>query len=78
MGCRLALHIPPITLHAELHTVLHHGKTANLALARFTQQKGARSSFLRIVNALEKIMKEKGLLIVDKVQVEEIRKWTHM
>lgn len=47
----------------EVFTVLERGRKANLALARFTQEKGAKSSFERVVRTLEQVLDGKGLLV---------------
>ena len=36
----------------ELMTVIEHGKRNQLSIARFTQEKGAASSFHRVVDAI--------------------------
>ena len=73
-----ALHIPPLSLAAEVHTLLHHGRRANIAIARFTQEKGAKSSFERVMKALEKLLKERGLVVEDEAVVSEMRKGAGM
>ena len=70
-----ALNIPAVSFATEVHTILHRGRRANMAIARFTQEKGAKSSFMRVVLGLETALRERGLLIEDQAQVEEIRKW---
>lgn len=59
----LALHIKPVSLAVELFTVLHHGRKSNLSLARFTQERGAKSSFGRVVEALESVLTARGFLV---------------
>ncbi len=61
----LALHIRPVSFAIETFTVLERGRKANLALARFTQEKGAKSSFDRVVKTMEKVLGERGLLVED-------------
>ena len=50
----------------ELFVVLEDNKRANLCLARFTQTRGAASSFRRAVDVVEEICGEKGLLVGDE------------
>ena len=61
----LALHIRPVSFAIEIFTVLERGRKANLALARFTQEKGAKSSFDRVVKTMERVLGERGLLVED-------------
>ena len=68
-----ALNIPSLSLAAEFHTLLHCGRRSNLAIARFTQERGAKSSFLRIMEALEQLLKTKGILVEDTKLIREMR-----
>ena len=66
MTDRLAdLHIKPVNFHAYLYCVLEHGRKANLSIMKFTQEKGAASSFYRVVETLEKVFNDKGMLVND-------------
>lgn len=67
-----ALNIKPVSLAIELFTVLHHGRKANLSIARFTQEKGAKSSFERVLEALESVLLAREFLIVDQARKEEM------
>ncbi|KAI9839727.1 MAG: hypothetical protein M1837_002046 [Sclerophora amabilis] len=60
------LHIRPVSFAAEIFTVLEHGKRANLSIARFTQEKGAASSFQKVVDTLETLLSERGLITQDQ------------
>lgn len=59
------LHIRPVMFHARVYAVLEHGRRANLSVVKFTQEKGAASSFYRVVNTLESVLKEQGHLVGD-------------
>ena len=74
----LALHIPSLSLAAEFHTLLHRGRRANIAIARFTQEKGAKSSFERVVEALELVLRKRGVLVEDRRVVKEMRRGAGM
>lgn len=50
----------------ELFVVLEDNQRANLCLARFTQTRGAASSFRRAVEVIEDICREKHILIEDE------------
>lgn len=63
-----ALNIKPVSLAIELFTILHHSRKANLSIARFTQEKGAKSSFERVVQALEKVLANRGFLVEEKTK----------
>ncbi|KAL8790659.1 MAG: hypothetical protein Q9213_000507 [Squamulea squamosa] len=65
VGEKNSLHIRPVSLAIELFTVLERGRKANLALARFTQEQGAKSSFDRVVKTMEKVLGERGMLVED-------------
>ena len=67
-----ALQIKPVSIAVELFTVLHQGRKANLSIARFTQEKGAKSSFERVIAALEKVLSGRGLLVLDEKQREDM------
>ncbi|KAL8716171.1 MAG: hypothetical protein Q9220_000076 [cf. Caloplaca sp. 1 TL-2023] len=66
VGVKNSLHIRPVCLAIELFTVLEHGRKANLSLVKITQEKGAKSSFERVVRALEGVLREKGYLVEDQ------------
>lgn len=68
-----ALRIPSLSIAAEFHTLLHRGRRANIAIARFTQEKGAKSSFERVMEALEQVLKARGLVVEDKKKVKQMR-----
>ena len=68
-----ALRIPSLSIAAEFHTLLHRGRRANIAIARFTQEKGAKSSFERLFEALEQILKARGLVVEDRKMVKQMR-----
>ena len=68
-----SLGLPGLSLVGEFYTLLHRGKKANLAIARLTQEKGAKSSFVRVVVALEMAMRGRGLLVEDERVVREVR-----
>ncbi|KAJ9603265.1 serine/threonine-protein kinase gin4 [Cladophialophora chaetospira] len=59
------LKLKPVHFHALLYSVLEHGRKANLSIMKFTQEKGAASSFYKVVDTLESLLKEKDMLVVD-------------
>ncbi|KAK8216083.1 serine/threonine-protein kinase GIN4 [Phyllosticta capitalensis] len=66
------LKIKPVSFAAELFAVLEHGRRAQLCLVRFTQMKGAASSFRKVVDTLEDVFDSKGFLIEDEERRKEI------
>jgi serine/threonine-protein kinase HSL1 (negative regulator of Swe1 kinase) len=50
----------------EVMTVIEHGKRSHLSIARFTQERGAASSFHKVVDTLETVMKSRGMLVTDE------------
>lgn len=62
----LALSIKEVAFASEMMTVIEHGKRAQLSIARFTQEKGAASSFYKVVETLETVMKSRGMLVADE------------
>lgn len=53
--------------------MLHRGRRANIAIARFTQEKGAKSSFERVVAALEDVLRSRGMVVEDAAVVRSMR-----
>ena len=41
---------------------------------KFTQEKGAASSFYRVVDTLESVLKERGLVVMDPVRKKGIER----
>ncbi|TKA81004.1 hypothetical protein B0A49_01515 [Cryomyces minteri] len=65
---RADLQIKPVAFAAQLYVVLEHGRRAQLCLARFTQTKGAASSFRKVIDTLESVLGQRGLLVEDEAQ----------
>ena len=62
---RTDLALKPVYFHAFLYSVLEHGRKANLSIIRITQEKGAASSFYKVVDTLETLLKERNMLVLD-------------
>ena len=60
------LKIKPVTFVIELFVVLEHGHRANLCLARFTQTRGAASSFRKVVDIVEEVCRARCMLVEDE------------
>ncbi|BAE62740.1 unnamed protein product [Aspergillus oryzae RIB40] len=66
--------IRPVAFSAEFYTVLEDGRRGNLSLVRFKQERGAVSSFNKVIDTLEKFMKRRGLLVEDPVRAQQMMK----
>lgn len=47
-------------------TVIEHGRRGHLSIARFTQERGAASSFHKVVDTINSVFGERNLLVVEK------------
>ncbi len=70
----LDLQLKPVHFHAYLYSVLEHGRKANLSILKFTQEKGAASSFYKVVDTLEAVLKERDLVVLDAQKKKGIEK----
>ncbi|KAL4989478.1 hypothetical protein BDW68DRAFT_195974 [Aspergillus falconensis] len=59
------LHLRPVEFSADFYTVIEDGRQANLSVVRFKQERGAASSFNKVVDTLCMVMKQRGLLVED-------------
>ncbi|KAL9121943.1 MAG: hypothetical protein Q9187_001497 [Circinaria calcarea] len=66
------LKIRPVSLAIEFFTVLDRGRRTNLSIARFTQEKGAKSSFERVLGTLEGVLGGRDVLVVDRRRKREM------
>ncbi|KAB8337240.1 hypothetical protein FH972_021542 [Carpinus fangiana] len=66
------LGIKEVQFVIELFVVLEHGRRAHLSLARFTQRSGAASSFRKVVDTVDVVLKGKGLLVEEGVRRREM------
>jgi hypothetical protein len=55
-----------VAFAGEIMTVIEHGKRSHLSIARFTQERGAASSFHKVVETLESVMRCRGWLVTDE------------
>lgn len=60
------LKIKPVYFVIELFVVLEHGHRAKLCLARFTQTRGAASSFRKVVDIVEDVCRARCMLVEDE------------
>jgi hypothetical protein len=67
-----SLGIKPVTFRIELFVVLKNGRKAGLSLARCSQLRGAASSFRKVIEVLEQVGRDRGLLVDDESQWNEL------
>lgn len=68
----LVLKLKPVQFAGELFRVVEYGHRANLSIIRFTQERGAASSFYKVVETLQVILKERGLLVGDPSRAKKM------
>ncbi|KEF61281.1 CAMK/CAMKL/GIN4 protein kinase [Exophiala aquamarina CBS 119918] len=68
------LSLKPVYFHAYVYSVLEHGRKANLSVIKFTQERGAASTFTKIVETLETNFRKRDLLMIDPVRKRGIEK----
>ncbi|KAK0668583.1 putative serine/threonine-protein kinase [Cercophora samala] len=63
------LNLKEVAFAVELMTVIEHGKRNQLCIARFTQEKGAASSFHKVVEAINTAFANRALMVTDKRKI---------
>ncbi|KAK4177025.1 hypothetical protein QBC36DRAFT_387010 [Triangularia setosa] len=63
------LNLKEVSFAVELMTVIEHGKRNQLCIARFTQEKGAASSFHKVVEAINTAFANRALMVTDKRKI---------
>lgn len=64
VGC-IVLKIKEVHFAVEIITVIEHGKRNHLSIVRFTQERGAASSFHKVVDTMNGVFSSRGLLVQD-------------
>ncbi|KAI0188009.1 hypothetical protein EV127DRAFT_343581 [Xylaria flabelliformis] len=64
------LNLKEVAFAAEIMTVIEHGKRSPLCIARFTQERGAASSFHKVVDTISSVFKDRNLLVVEKRKIK--------
>jgi len=62
----LGFNMKEVSFAGEIFTVIEHGKRSKLSIARFTQEKGAASSFQKVMETMDIVFKSRGLLLLDE------------
>ncbi|PWY90519.1 Pkinase-domain-containing protein [Aspergillus sclerotioniger CBS 115572] len=66
------LNLRPVEFSAEFCTYLEQGRQENLSLVRFKQERGAASSFHKVVDTLYLLMKGQQMLMEDPARAKEM------
>ncbi|KAI0476178.1 hypothetical protein GGR56DRAFT_458285 [Xylariaceae sp. FL0804] len=66
VGKKNYLNLKEVSFAAEIMTVIEHGKRSQLCIARFTQERGAASSFHKVVDTMNSVFSVRNLMVVDK------------
>ncbi|KAJ5824839.1 hypothetical protein N7447_007179 [Penicillium robsamsonii] len=66
------LHLREVEFTAEFYTVLEHGDPANLSLVRFKQERGAASSFNKVVETVQSTLMRRGMVVEDPYRAKEM------
>ena len=62
------LNINEVSIAAEVVTVIEHGKKQPLCIVRFTQERGAASSFHRVVDTMRLVFDSRNLVVADRAK----------
>lgn len=54
--------------------MLEYGRTTNLSLIRFKQERGAASSFRKVMDTLSVVLKQRKMMIEDRVKAKKMTK----
>jgi serine/threonine-protein kinase HSL1 (negative regulator of Swe1 kinase) len=68
------LHLEPVHFYCQVYTVLEHGRYANLSVAKFTQERGATSSFNKVVKTLATVLSNENALVTNPVRQKGIKR----
>ena len=68
------LGVKPVTLLCEVFPVAMKGRAAGMAVARFSQVKGAKSSFSRAADGMEGVLRGRGIIVKKKRWGREMRR----
>jgi serine/threonine-protein kinase HSL1, negative regulator of Swe1 kinase len=59
-----------VSFAAEIMTVIEHGKRNQLSIVRFTQERGAASSFHKVVDTMNTVFSARNLTVADKYKIK--------
>ncbi|KAI1417305.1 Pkinase-domain-containing protein [Hypoxylon sp. FL1857] len=72
------LNLKEASFAAEIMTVVEHGRRNQLCIVRFTQERGAASTFHRVIDTMDEIFGNRGLLVTDKYKVKMMVKMLNL
>lgn len=72
VGEKNFLRLRPVDFSAEVYAVLEHGRQTNESLIRFRQDWGAASSFGKVIDSLNVVLKQRGLLVEDSARAKKM------
>ncbi len=64
------LNLKGVAFAAEIMTVIEHGKRSQLCIVRITQERGAASSFHKVIDTMNSVFSGRGLLVVEKRKIK--------
>ncbi|KAI2467841.1 Pkinase-domain-containing protein [Annulohypoxylon bovei var. microspora] len=64
------LNLKEASFAAEVMTVIEHGNRNQLCIVRFTQERGAASTFNKVVDTMEEVFGARGMLVTDKYKAK--------
>ncbi|KAI3327030.1 hypothetical protein HD806DRAFT_520035 [Xylariaceae sp. AK1471] len=70
VGQKNYLNLKEVSFAAEIMTVIEHGRRNQLCIARFTQERGAASSFHKVVDTMNSVFSVRNLLVVEKRKIK--------
>ncbi|KAI5925795.1 hypothetical protein F4810DRAFT_708308 [Camillea tinctor] len=70
VGKKNYLDMKEVAFAAEIMTVIEHGKRSPLCLVRFTQERGAASSFHKVIDTLNSVFSVRNMLVTDKRKIK--------
>lgn len=60
------MNLKEVAFAAEVMTVIEHGKKQPLSIIRFTQERGAASSFHKVVDTMRIVFTDRNLVVKDR------------
>ncbi|KAI1329944.1 hypothetical protein F5Y16DRAFT_60460 [Xylariaceae sp. FL0255] len=71
------LGLKEVSFAVEVMTVIEHGKNTKLCIARFTQEKGAASSFNKVWETVRNVFSSRNILVAEKRKAKMMLKTLH-
>ncbi|KAH7176559.1 hypothetical protein EDB81DRAFT_42834 [Dactylonectria macrodidyma] len=68
VGTNNYLDLKEVSFAAEVMTVIEHGKKQQLSIIRFTQERGAASSFHSVADTIKLVFETRSLVVTDRVK----------